>query len=165
MEGGDVPHQRLEAMTAKGGTTKSGGRAGREEGRKGGTEGGREGRSDDTYLIKLIGSHHGKGRHDQVGRDAHPLLRLLPEIKQTNLVVDTLLQHEGTESEGLVGRHAVSLGQEGNEGHFSRDRLRREGRRGGVCKCSFIFLSPLPPSLPPALSPSLPPYLPTYLPA
>jgi len=58
-------------------------------GKAGGREGGREGGT--THLIKLIGGHHGEGRHDQVRRDAHPLLRLLPEVEEADLVIEALL--------------------------------------------------------------------------
>ena len=107
---------------------------GKGTGREGGQEGGQEGGPDDTHLIKLVGGYHGERRHNQVGGDTHPLLRLLSEIKEANLVVKTFLLDQGPESEGLLGRHAVRLGQEGNERHLGGDGLgegRREGGREG----------------------------------
>jgi hypothetical protein len=90
---------------------------------KEGGRGGREGRRGDTYLVKLIRGHHCEGRNNQVSRDAHPSLQLLPKIKELDVVARALISHKGTEGFGLVSRHTVCLGQERNEGYLGGNLL------------------------------------------
>ena len=92
-------------------------------------------RKGTTYLIKLVGRHHRKGWHDQGRWDACPLLRILPKIKQPDIVVLARRLHHFTKGLCLFPGHAVSLGQEGDEGDLGGDGLqgaRKGGREGGM---------------------------------
>ena|SRR6056297_3374133 len=92
-------------------------------------------REESRHLVELIGGNDRKGRGHQIGWNPHTSLCLRPEVEEPDGMMLAGLKNKRSKRQGLFGRHAVRLGEEGDESDLGGDRLwvgGREGEGGGA---------------------------------